>query len=434
MGNDYMFGEKIYNLRVKFGLSQSELGNLVGVTNKAVSKWENGVSKPTFDILNKLANIFKVSVEELLKEEKYHQITKIVITGGPCAGKTTAQSWIESEFTKKGYQVIFISEGATDIIKSGIGRDVLYTNKDFQKAILQYQLERERIVYEASKRMKNDKVLIVCDRGTLDGKCYMSDLEYNQMLKELNTNEIELRDSYDAIFHLVSAAKGASECYTLANNKARIETVEEAIKADERIISCYTGHPHLRVIDNSTDFKGKMLRLVKEISSFLGEPEPYEIERKYLIDMPNIKYLESLDNCNKVEIIQTYLLSDDKDKEVRIRQRGRDGNYVYTKTTKETINNVKRIEKEKRLSKEEYLDLLMSADPELRQIRKTRYCLSENGYYYEIDIFPFMRDKAIMEIELKDENEEIIFPEFINVIKEVTDDISYKNHSLAKIK
>ena len=95
---------------------------------------------------------------------------------------------------------------------------------------------------------------------------------------------------------------------------------------------------------------------------------------------------------------------------------------------------MKRIEKEKRLSKEEYLDLLMSADPELRQIRKTRYCLSENGYYYEIDIFPFMRDKAIMEIELKDENEEIIFPEFINVIKEVTDDISYKNHSLAKIK
>ena len=52
----------------------------------------------------------------------------------------------------------------------------------------------------------------------------------------------------------------------------------------------------------------------------------------------------------------------------------------------EKVNDVKRIEREKRLTKEDYLELLMSADPELRQIRKTRYCLSENGYYYEIDI------------------------------------------------
>ena len=76
----------------------------------------------------------------------------------------------------------------------------------------------------------------------------------------------------------------------------------------------------------------------------------------------------------------------------------------------------------------------MSADPDLRQIRKTRYCLSENGYYYEIDIFPFFKDKAIMEIELKDEQEKFTFPKFIKVIKEVTDDINYKNHSLAMIK
>jgi len=434
MGNDYVFGEKIYNLRVKFKLSQSELGKLVGVSNKAVSKWENGVSKPTFNVISKLASIFKVSIEELLNDEVEHQITKIVITGGPCAGKSTAQSWIESEFTKKGYQVIFISEAATDIIKSGIDRGTLYSDNDLQRAILRYQIEREKIVYEASKRMKNTKVLIVCDRGALDGKCYSTPLEFNQLLKDLNTNEIELRDSYDAIFHLVSAAKGASECYTLANNKARIETIEEAIKSDEKIISCYTGHPHLRIIDNSTDFRGKMLRLVKEISSFLGEPEPYEIERKYLIDMPDLKYLENLDNCNKVDIIQTYLISEDKNKEVRIRQRGRDGNYVYTQTIKETINDVKRIERERRLSKEEYLELLMNADPNLRQIRKTRYCLSENGYYYEIDIMPFFKDKAIMEIELNDENQEIIIPKFIKVIKEVSDNINYKNYSLAKIK
>ena len=99
--NDYGFGERIYKLRNKFKISQSELGSMVGVSNKAVSKWETGASKPSINVINKLATIFRVSVDELLNDEIEHQITKIVITGGPCAGKTTAQSWIQSEFTKK---------------------------------------------------------------------------------------------------------------------------------------------------------------------------------------------------------------------------------------------------------------------------------------------------------------------------------------------
>ena len=77
--------------------------------------------------------------------------------------------------------------------------------------------------------------------------------------------------------------------------------------------------------------------------------------------------------------------------------------------------------------------MLMQADPAYRQIRKTRYCLTYDKLYYEIDVFPFWKDKAIMEIELKSEDEEINFPPFINVIKEVTDDSNYKNRSLAKI-
>ena len=384
--------------------------------------------------INTTFNNIKLSVDELLNDKRDCQITKIVITGGPCGGKTTAQSWIQSEFTKKGYQVIFIKEAATDIMNSGLKIDSFIDNKDFQKIILKYQLERENIVYQACQKMKNSKILIVCDRGALDGKAFVSNIEYMQLLEECNTDEITLRDNYDAVFHLVSAAKGASEFYTLENNLVRSETIEEAIIVDDKIIGAYTGHPHFRIIDNSSDFKTKMIRLLHEISSFLGEPEPYEIEKKYLIDYPDIKYLEGLNNCNKVDIIQTYLLSDDKNKEIRIRQRGKDGSYIYTQTTKQAISPIKRIEKEKRLTKEEYLELLMNADPNYRQIRKTRYCLSENGHYFEIDIFPFIQDKAIMEVELKDENEKFDFPKFIKVIKEVTDDVNYKNHTLAKIK
>ena len=53
--------------------------------------------------------------------------------------------------------------------------------------------------------------------------------------------------------------------------------------------------------------------------------------------------------------------------------------------------------------------------------------------YFEIDIYPFWSDKAILEIELSDENAKIVFPKEIKVIKEVTDDDSFKNASLAKL-
>lgn len=91
------------------------------------------------------------------------------------------------------------------------------------------------------------------------------------------------------------------------------------------------------------------------------------------------------------------------------------------------------MEVEKRLSQAEYLALLMEADTSKRQIRKTRYCLTYEGQYFEIDVYPFWNDKAIAEIELSDENAGIIFPEQIKVIKEVTNDESFKNASLANI-
>lgn len=360
------------------------------------------------------------------------KISKIVITGGPCAGKSTAMSWIQNAFTQIGYTVLFVPETATELITGGVAPWTCGTNGDYQKCQMRLQLDKEKVFEQAAKTMNTDKVLIVCDRGTLDNKAYMAGLEFATVLDYLGTNEIELRDNYDAVFHLVTAAKGAEEFYTTANNAARTETADEAAALDDKLLSVWTGHPHLRVIDNSSNFEDKMKRLIAEISSFLGEPEPFEIERKFLIEYPDIKWLSSIPNCQRIEIIQTYLQSDIDD-EVRVRQRGIDGHYVYFQTTKRKISDVKRVEIERRLSESEYIRLLMNADTTRRQIRKDRYCLTYENQYFEIDIYPFWNDKAIAEIELSDENADIKFPKQIKVIKEVTDDESYKNASLAKI-
>ena len=65
-------------------------------------------------------------------------------------------------------------------------------------------------------------------------------------------------------------------------------------------------------------------------------------------------------------------------------------------------------------------------------MHKTRYCLTENNRYYEIDIYPEWKKQAILEIELRSEDEEVVLPEGIRVIREVTGDRTYSNYEMAK--
>ena len=432
--NDYAFGNYLYRERQKRGLTQAELAEMLDVTDKAVSKWENGRSKPTTGTLRKLAAVFGTSVEELLRlreEKRGPVITRIVITGGPCAGKTTGLSWIRNAFSSRGYRVLFVPETATELITGGVAPWTCGSNLEYQKCQVKLQLEKEKVFLQAAEGMDSEKVLIVCDRGIMDNKAYMTDTEFLAVLNALDLDPVSARDSYDGVFHLVTAAKGAEEFYTLSNNQARTETPEEARRLDDRLIAAWTGHPHLRVIGNGTDFDAKMKRLIAEIAALLGEPEPFEIERKFLIRYPDLDWLQSLPNCHRVEIIQTYLLSKNGD-EIRVRQRGEDGSYTYYETIKRRVSHLKRVEIERSLTQEEYLNLLMETDPELRPIRKTRYCLTWDNQYFEIDMYPFWDDKAIVEIELSEENMEIRFPPQLKVLREVTDDDAYSNYSLAK--
>ena len=365
-----------------------------------------------------------------------NDVKKIVITGGPCGGKSTALDWINRYFTDIGYKVLFVPESATELITGGVTPWGCKDTLEYQTCQLYIQLEKEKVFERAASTMKTEsgKVLIVCDRGVLDNKGFMTDDDFYKMVADLGRNEVELRDNYGAVFHLVTAAKGAEKFYTTANNPARTETPEQAAYFDERLLRAWTGHPHLRIIDNSTDFETKMQRLIKEICVYLGEPEPTETERRFLVEYPDVKYLESIDTCVRVEINQTYLIPEKEGVETRVRQRGINGNYVYFKTEKTKGAGVKREEKERSLKKEEYLELLMNADPERRPIRKTRYCIVYENQYFELDVYPFWNDKAILELELSDENAEIKFPPFLKIIREVTDEEEYRNSSLAKYK
>lgn len=430
----YPFGHQLFLMRKAARLSQAQLAQALLVPEKTIADWESGAAKPSMDKLGKVSSYFGVSVEELLHGcdgAAAKTIIKIVITGGPCAGKSTAMSWVQNAFTQKGYTVLFVPETATELITGGVAPWTCGTNEDYQKCQMRLQIEKEAIFQQAAETMNAEKILIVCDRGTIDNRVYMNQEEFENVLRSVGKSEVELRDGYDAVFHLTTAAKGAREFYMTDNNTARTETPEQAVEMDDRLLAAWTGHPHLRVIDNSRSFEDKMKKLLAEISSFLGEPEPLEIERKFLIEYPDIAWLESNPNCRRIEIIQTYLKSAEGE-EVRVRQRGSDGNYVYSLTTKRAVTGLKRVEIERRLTKEEYLTLLMEADTSMRSIRKNRYCLIYQGQYFEIDLYDFWQDRAIVELEVSHEGTKVVFPEQIKVIREVTDDPEYKNAHLAK--
>ena len=158
--------------------------------------------------------------------------------------------------------------------------------------------------------------------------------------------------------------------------------------------------------------------------------EPLEIERKFLIPYPNIAELKALPGCAALEIVQTYLCGG----AARVRKSASENGCTYTHTEKRKISELTRIEIEREISEQEYIEHLKAADPAFRPIEKTRLRIPYGGHIFEIDIFPFWQDKAVAEVELKSEDEEIAFPHWLNIIDEVTFDPAYKNVSLARIK
>ena len=216
------------------------------------------------------------------------EIKRIVLTGGPCAGKTTALVKVIEYFTNLGYKVFTIPEVPTMFTQAGM--DYLTQNHDFfyegEKATLEIQLALEDKFMRMAETC-TEPCVIVCDRGVMDISAYMRPEMWTDITSRLGTNSEELRNRYDAVLHLVSAADGAEQFYTTSNNAQRLEQADEAglrvaRELDKKVIRAWTGHPHLRVINNNVDFERKLNRVIKEIAKVLELPQLIETERKYM--------------------------------------------------------------------------------------------------------------------------------------------------------
>lgn len=154
---------------------------------------------------------------------------------------------------------------------------------------------------------------------------------------------------------------------------------------------------------------------------------PLETERKFIIEMPGDELLLALPAS---DIVQTYLVSEAGVTE-RVRMRTQNGISRYTHTKKVRISKMTSREDEREIGKDEYDALLLRADPERAPILKTRFLLSKNGFLFEIDIYPFWKKQAVLEIEISHEGEAVDIPSYLSVIRDVSGEREYKNQSLA---
>lgn len=154
---------------------------------------------------------------------------------------------------------------------------------------------------------------------------------------------------------------------------------------------------------------------------------PLEIERKYLIKMPNVSVLEQQPIYKRIEMEQAYLRSEG----MRVRKSIINDKVICKKTFKRNITNVTRVEIEDDISEEAYNEYLRDIDEGSTIIKKVRHCFVYQEQFFELDIYPFWNDRATLELEISNEEQKITLPPFITLIKEVTEDKRYTNRSLS---
>lgn len=361
------------------------------------------------------------------KKEIHH----FVLTGGPCAGKSTALVHTSEKLSQIGYRVFTVPEAASTCITSGISPASvgLY---EFQKHVMDLSLTLEESAIRAAHTVPEPRVVILHDRGIMDGQAYVSSADFSRLLKEYRLTIPDARDlRYDAVFHLRTAALGAEAYYTLANNAARNETPEQARVIDECTLAAWVGHPHLRVIDNERSFDEKMNKLFHEICAALGVPIPLEIEKRFLVQPVDIR--KHLRVYQTVDIEQMYLIHSDPQESLRVRKRGQGGDFVYYRALKRAVDREIRTEQEHRIDAREYAWSAQFMQSGTRPIQKRRTCFVHQSQYFEYDVFHVPEGLHILEIELTDKNDRLIIPDYVDVIREVTGDPAYHNMNLARV-
>ncbi|KAK7485427.1 hypothetical protein BaRGS_00023375 [Batillaria attramentaria] len=324
-------------------------------------------------------------------DQKY-KFYKVVLTGGPCGGKTTGQARLSTFFENLGWKVYRSPESAIIYLSGGVRFADLSEEQayHFQENIIRTMMQVEKTYHDLA-RTRQQNILLICDRGVMDGSAYLPRDQWEKMKAENGWHEVDLRDNrYNQIIHMVSAANGAEAFYTLHGHKTRHEGLDDARELDAITANAWVGHPYYDVIDNSTDFEKKISRMISAVCTRVGiDPgdrlAPNSIKRKFLVS--SIADAEAFPHYQEFSVTHDYLVTPSRKMQARLRKRGQEGNWSYTHTIRRPEINKQSVELKMPISDKDYEILLAQRDEKHFRVYKTRRCFLWNNRYYQLDIY-----------------------------------------------
>lgn len=170
-------------------------------------------------------------------------IPLIVLTGGPCGGKSLTVEALRTEFAGK---VVVVPEMASTILASFPlpGRDLEWSREwqdSLQRSILQAQLEAEA-AWKMAARHQGAKV-ILCDRGVLDGAAYRNE-SADEFCRHFDLEVGEVHQRYAGVVHLQTLAEYSPEGYSAnkLSNPHRFEEFDRAQELDRALLRAWSEH------------------------------------------------------------------------------------------------------------------------------------------------------------------------------------------------
>lgn len=297
-----------------------------------------------------------------------HQVYKLVLTGGPCSGKTSGQARLSTFFETLGWKVYRVPETATVLFSGGIRFPELDESQvdRFQENLLKTMISIETTFFDLAAGCKQN-CLVICDRGTMDAAAYMTKKSFDKTLKRNNWNPVELRDiRYNQVVHLITAANGAEEFYNTEDNPCRTEGLELARELDSRTSESWVGHPYIDVIDNSTDFEAKLTRMIECVCRRIG----IETGDRLALNSQKHKFLVSgvlpsadlFPSHQDFIVTHNYLVSANPRVQSRLRKRGQNENWSYQHTTRRREASGQTIELRRQISHRDYMVIMAASE------------------------------------------------------------------------
>lgn len=204
-------------------------------------------------------------------------IHRIVLTGGPAGGKSSALPLIAEHYRKLGYDVYTVPEIPTFFHSNGVllklSPPEYHLALEIEAFGVHHQLETS--FYNLAKSL-NRRSLILTDRGLVDLKAYCADDKMWEQVISTRGDRLQgglnldfYKSHYNLVLHFTSTGVDAPQHFTNENNPARQCTPELAKLLDSKTLKAWDGHPNRIILDNSTDFSGKVSRAIDAIQTYL---------------------------------------------------------------------------------------------------------------------------------------------------------------------